>query len=190
MPLIQLRTEDNKIISVDENIIQFSELLNTLVENYKNDLSQPLKGIKEKEINLLIKFCDACNYTKIIFDKPLWKKTFKNHYFATISHNEKLEKFYNEIDCDKLCELFKISYFYDSLPLKEFLYFKLYDIFNDENKTKEYFKKKDGNNIKKIIEIDDEKKRLLFNKYQDFINKQIETFTEEEINEFCNQYYL
>ena len=189
MSLIELRTEDDVAMKIDERIVNFSELINTLHENFDTDLGKPLAGIKENEINLLIKFCEACNYTPVKFEKPIWKKTFKNHYFAIISKNKKLEEFYNDLNYDKLCTYFKICYFYDSTPLKEFLYFKLYDIFNDEKKCIDYFKSKDKDIMDQVVKIDDNKKSYLYNKYQDFIKKQIESLTPEEINSYCLQYY-
>ena len=190
MSIIQFTTQDEKTMKVDERIVNFSELFNILNLIYEKEIEKPLAGIKEAEMNLLIKFCEACDYTPITFEKPLWKKNFKNHYFAVISNNKKLEDFYNELNYDKLCSYLKICYFYDSLPLKEFLYFKLYDIFNDEKKTIDYFKCKDKENtIEEALKIDDNKRKYLYNKYQDFIKKQIETLSPEEINNFCLEYF-
>ena len=189
MSLIELRTEDDVAMKIDERIVNFSELINTLHENFDTDLGKPLAGIKENEINLLIKFCEACNYTPVKFEKPIWKKTFKNHYFAIISKNKKLEEFYNDLNYDKLCAYFKICYFYDSTPLKEFLYFKLYDIFNDKEKFKEYFKDKDKDIMEQILNISDEKKDRLYNEYKNFIEKQIKAFSAEEIDNYLLQYY-
>ena len=189
MSLIEFRTEDDVVMKIDERIVNFSELINTLHENYETDMGKPLTGIKENEINLLVKFCEACDYTPINFEKPIWKKTFKNHYFAKIAKNKKLEDFYNELDYDKLCAYFRICYFYDSNPLKEFLYFKLYDIFNDEAKSIDYFKSKDKDIIEKVVKIDDNKKNILYKKYQDFIKKQIELLSPEEINAYCLEFY-
>ena len=185
MSFIEFITQDEKKVKVDARITKFSELINTLHENYETELGAPLTGIKEQELNLLIEFCEVCNYTPIIFEKPLWKKNFKNHYFAIISKNEKLEKFYKELDYEKLCKFFKICYFYDSGPLKEFLYFKLYDIFNDEEKCKKFFTGKDKEAIEEAIKIDDNKRKNLFIKYQDFIKEQIEGLSPEEINDYC-----
>ena len=189
MSFIEFVTQDNKKMKVDKRIVEFSELFNTLNENYETEMGSPLAGIKEEQMNLLIKFCEACDYTPITFEKPIWKKTFKNHYLAIISKNKKLEDFYNDLNYDKLCEYFKICYFYDSTPLKEFLYFKLYDIFNDEQKTIDYFDSKDKDIIKKAVEIDDNKRNYLYNKYQNFINKQLEKLTPQEINDYCQQCY-
>ena len=189
MSFIEFVTQDNKKMKVDKRIVNFSELFNTLHENFETELGSPLAGIKEAEMNLLIKFCEACEYTPITFEKPIWKKTFKNCYFAKISKNKKLEKFYNDLNYDKLCTYFKISYFYDSTPLKEFLYFKIYDIFNDEQKCIEYLDSKDKDIIKKAMEIDDNKRNYLYNKYQKFIQKQLEALTPQEINDYCLQCY-
>ncbi len=113
MSLIVLTTEDNKVMKVDKRIMDFSVLLKSLNENYGENMEDPLTGIKENDMNLLIKFCDACDYMPITFEKPIWKKTFKNNYITKISNNKKLEQFYNELDFKKLCQYFKISYFYD-----------------------------------------------------------------------------
>ena len=188
MSLIEFTTEDNKIMKVDERIVKFSEVFKTLHENYETEIGSPLTGIREEEMKILISFCEACDYTPITFEKPIWKKTFKNHYLAKISKNKKLEEFYTGLNYEKLCSFFKICYFYDSEPLKEFLYFKLCDIFNDEKKCIEYFKDKDEEeNIEKAVKIDDEKKNFLYHKYQDFIKKQIELLSPEEINDYCLQ---
>ena len=188
MSSLKLRTEDDILMKVDKRVVNFSELINTLNENYEIDLGKPLTGIRENEIDLLIQFCEACDYSPIQFEKPIWKKTFKNYYFSIISKNKKLEEFYNELNYDKLCKYFRICYFYDSIPLKEFLYFKLYDIFNDEKKCIEFFTE-DKKIIEDVVKIDDAKKNLLYNKYQDFIMSQIESLSPEEINNYCLQYY-
>ena len=189
MSFIEFTTEDNKIMKVDERIVKFSGILNTLHENYETEIGSPLTGIREEEMKVLITFCEACDYTPIVFEKPIWKKTFKNHYFAKIENNKKLEEFYNGLNYEKLCSFFKICYFYDSEPLKEFLYFKLYDVFNDEKKCIDYFKDKDKDTIKNALKIDEDKKNFLFNKYQDFIKKQVELLSPEEINDYCLQYW-
>ena len=187
MSLIVLTTEDNKVMKVDKRIMDFSVLLKSLNENYGENMEDPLTGIKENDMNLLIKFCDACDYMPITFEKPIWKKTFKNNYITKISNNKKLEQFYNELDFKKLCQYFKISYFYDSECLKEFLYFKLYEIFDDESKCIDYFKDQDKDTIKESIKIDEDKKAILYNKYQDFIQKQVQLLTPEEIEDYCLQ---
>ncbi len=188
MSLIEFMTEDKKVMKVDERIVNFSELFKTLNENFETDTGKPLTGIKEKEMNLLVEFCEACDYNQINFEKPIWKKTFKKNYDEKIAKNEKLVKFYNELNCEKLCTYLKISYFYDCVALKEFLYFKLYDVFEDENKSKEYFKEKDNDIIEEILKIDDEKQNILYNHYQEFIRKQIQFLTPEEINDYCLLY--
>ena len=185
MSFIEFITQDEKKMKVDLRITQFSELINTLHENYETEMDAPLTGIKEKELSLLIKFCELCDYTPINFEKPLWKKSFKNHYFAKISCNKNLEQFYNELDYDKLCSYLKICYFYDSPPLKEFLYFKLYDLFNDEEKCRNFFQGKDKDVIAEALKLDDRKKKYLYDKYQEFIIKQIEELSPEEINDYC-----
>ena len=189
MSFIEFTTQENKTMKVDERIVNFSELFKTLHANYETEIGKPLAGIKEEEMNLLIKFCELCDYTPITFEQPIWKKSFKNHYFALIAKNKKLEDFYKELNYDKLCKFFKICYFYDSTPLKEFLYFKLYDIFNDEKKTIDYFKNEEKGTIEEALKIDDNKKNYLYIKYQDFIKKQIETLSPEEINNYCLEYY-
>ena len=189
MTLIEFITEDDKLMKVDERITKFSELFNTLHENYETELGKPLTGITENDMNLLISFCEACNYTSIKFNTPLWKKPFKSHYDEIIGANKKLEKLYEELTCDKMLKYFKISYFYESTALKEFLYFKLYDIFNDKEKFKEYFKDKDKDIMEQILNISDEKKDRLYNEYKNFIEKQIKAFSAEEIDNYLLQYY-
>ena len=189
MPLIKFRTEDDKEMAVDERIVKFSELFNTLHENFETEIGKPLAGIKEEQMNLLVKFCDACDYTPIKFDKPIWKKDFSVHYSKIFSKNKKLESFYNELNYDQLCAYFKICYFYDSSPLKEFLYFKLYDIFNDDKKCINFFQSQDKDTIGEVIKIDNKKKNDLYLKYQDFLKKQIESLSPEEIEEYCLKCY-
>ena len=91
MSLIKFLTEDNKVMTVDERITKFSELFNTLHQNFETESGKPLAGIKESDINLLITFCEACNYTKIKYKTPLWKKPFQIHYDEIIGNNEKLK---------------------------------------------------------------------------------------------------
>ena len=189
MSLIEFKTDDEKIMKVDERIIQFSELFNTLHENYETEIGKPLTGITESDMNLLIAFCEACNYIPIKFKTPLWKKPFKQHYDEYIKNNEKLEKFYNELTCDKLMTYIKISYFYDSNSLKELLYFKLYDVFGDEEKCKEYFKDKDKEIMEKLLKFNDERESYLYHKYNNFIEKQVNSFSSEEIENYLLQYY-
>ena len=189
MSLIEFRTQDDKEMKVDKRIVNFSELFNTLHENFETESGKPLAGILENEVNILITFCEACEYEPIKFDKPIWKKEFNNYYAEKIAKNKKLEEFYNKLDYDNLCLYLKISYFYDSLPLKEFLYFKIYDIFNDEQKCIDYFKSNDENTINNALIIDDEKKEYLYNKYQYFLRKQIESLSPEEINDYCLKCY-
>ena len=189
MDSIDFTTQDNVTMKVDQRIVKFSDLFNTLNENYETEIGKPLAGIKEEEMKLLIEFCEACDYTPISFEKPIWKHTFQTNYDTKIAQNEKLVKFYNELNCERLCKFFKICYFYDSEALKEFLYFKLYDIFEDEKKCIDYFKKKDEDIIEKIVKIDDEKKNILYRNYQDFIKNQIQYLTPEEINDYCKLYY-
>ena len=182
MTLIEIQTEDGKIMKVDEKIIKFSELFNTLNENYDTKGCKPLTGITENDMNLLIEFCEACDYTEIKFNTPLWKQPFHIHYDEIIKGKEKLEKFYKELTCEKLMKYIKISYFYESNPLKEFMYFKLYDVFNDEKKCKEYFKDKDKEIMETILKFNDEKMNHLYNKYNDFIERQVNTLSPEDID--------
>ena len=187
--LIELTTEDNKVIKIDKRISQFSELFHTLIENYGTKINKSLPGITENDLNLLITFCEACNYVPIKFNTPLWKKSFKIHYDDIIKKNKKLEKFYEELTCDNLLKCLKISYFYESTYLKEFVYFKIYDVFNDEAKFKEYFKDKDKDTIEQILKISDEKKSYLYNEYNDFIEKQVKFFSKEEIDNHLMEYF-
>ena len=189
MSLITFLTEDDKVMTVDERITKFSELFNTLHQNFETESGKPLTGIKESDINLLITFCEACNYTKIKYKTPLWKKPFQIHYDEIIGNNEKLIEFYDELTLDKLLKYIKLSYFYDSNPLKDFCYFKLYDIFNDEKKCKEYFKDKDKKGIEAVLKIDDEKKNYLYNEYNNFIEKQVNSFSDEEIENYVLQHF-
>ena len=156
MSLIEFITEDEKVMKVDEKITNISELFNTLHENYETQIEKPLAGIRENDMNLLIDFCEAIDYTPIKFNKPLWKKPFQSHYDEVIGKNAKIEKFYKELTYDKMMKYFKICYFYDSKALKEFLYFKLYDVFNDKEKFKEYFKDENKENLEQILKISDE----------------------------------
>ena len=189
MMLIEIQTEDGKIMNINQNITNFSGLFNTLHENYDTKGCTPLSGIFEKDLNILIDFCEACDYTIIKFDVPLWKKPFKNHYDEIIKGKEKLEKFYNELTCEKLMECIKISDFYESNPLKAFLYFKLYDVFNDEQKCKEYFKDKDKETMERILKFNDEKINHLYNEYHDFIEKQVNLLSPEEIENCLMQQF-
>ena len=170
MSLIEFITEDEIVMKVDEKITKISELFNTLHENYETQMGKPLTGIREKDMNLLISFCEAIDYTPLKFKPPLWKKPFQNHYDEIIGKNEKLEKFYKELTSDKLLKYFKICYFYESKALQDFLYFKLYDVFNDKEKFKEYFKDEDKDTLEQILKITDEKKSYLYNEYKDLIN--------------------
>ena len=187
--MIEFQTQDNKIMNVDKRIINFSELFNTLFENYETDPNKPLTGILENEVNSLISFCEACNFEVIKFEKPLWKKNFKNFYFGIILKNKKLQEFYEKLNVDNIIYYLKISHFYDSLPLREILYFKLYDIFNDDEKCINFFSNDDANKIKEIKEINNNKKNYLYNKYQSFLEKQIGLLTNEEIDNYCSEYY-
>ena len=187
--MLEFQTQDNKIMNVDKRIIHFSELFNTLFENYETDPKKPLAGILENEVNSLVCFCEACNFEIIKFEKPLWKKNFKNYYFGIISKNIKLQEFYEQLNIDNLNYYLKISHFYDSMPLREIIYFKLYDIFNDTQKCINFFSNDDINKIKEIREITDNKKNYLYNKYQSFLEKQIENLNNEEIDKYCNEYY-
>ena len=176
-------------MKVDEKITNISELFNTLHSNYETQMGKPLTGIRENDMNLLIDFCEAINYTPIKFNTPLWKKPFQIHYQEIIGKNEQLEKFYKELTCDKMLKYFKICYFYESKALQEFLYFKLFDVFNDKEKFKEYFKDEDKDILEQILKINDEKKNYLYNEYKDFIEKQINVFSSEEIDNYLLQYY-
>ena len=189
MSLIEFITEDEIVMKVDEKITKISELFNTLHENYETQMGKPLTGIREKDMNLLISFCEAIDYTPLKFKPPLWKKPFQNHYDEIIGKNEKLEKFYKELTSDKLLKYFKICYFYESKALQDFLYFKLYDVFNDKEKFKEYFKDEDKDTLEQILKITDEKKSYLYNEYKDFIEKQINLSSPEEIENYLLQYY-
>ena len=100
-----------------------------------------------------------------------------------------MEKFYNELTCEKLMECIKISDFYESNPLKAFLYFKLYDVFNDEQKCKEYFKDKDKETMERILKFNDEKINHLYNEYHDFIEKQVNLLSPEEIENCLMQQF-
>ena len=189
MTLIELRTQDDKVIKADQRIIEFSELFRTLYDNFEIEIGKPLDGIKEADVKLLIEFCEICDYTPIKFEKPIWKKSFKYLYSSIISKNKKLEDFYKKLDYNKMCSLFKISFFYDSTPLKELLFFKLYEIFEDESKCKSFFKEEDKNVLQQALTIDDEKRQFLYNNYQNFIEKQMEYLTPEDINDLCLEYY-
>ena len=131
---MEIQTEDGKIMNINQNITNFSGLFNTLHENYDTKGCTPLSGIFEKDLNILIDFCEACDYTIIKFDVPLWKKPFKNHYDEIIKGKQKSEKFYNELTCEKLMECIKISDFYESNPLKVF-YILNYMMFSMTNKN-------------------------------------------------------
>ncbi len=189
MTLIELRTQDNKVIKADQRIIEFSELFRTLYDNFEIEVGKPLIGIKEPDVKLLIEFCEVCDYTPIKFEKPIWKKSFKYHYSSIISKNKKLEEFYDKLDYNKMCLLFKLSFFYDSTPLKELLFFKLYEIFEDESKCKDFFKEEDKNAMEEALAIDDGKKQFLYTNYQNFVQKQMEFLTPEEIDDLCLKYY-
>ena len=188
MSLIKIKTEDEKIMEVDKSILKFSELFNTLYENYELNLDTPLTGIKKNDVKLLIKFCEACNYTPLKFESPLWKKSFQTHY-NNIQNNAKLEQFYNELTGETLIKYFKISNFYDSNSLRDFLYFKLYDIFSDKEKYKNYFREEGEQKLEEILKINDEKKSYLYNTYNSFIEKQVNSFTPEEIENYLLQTY-
>ena len=189
MNLIEFQTEDNKVMKVDERIIKISELFNTLHQNYETEIGKPLTGITEKDMNLLIEFCEAINYTPIKFNTPLWKKPFQIHYDEIIGKNEKLKNFYAQLTSDKLIQYFKICYFYESKVLQEFLYFKLYEVFNDKEKFKNYFKNENKDTLEQILKINDEKKNLLYNEYRDFIEKQVNLTSPEEIENYLIQFY-
>ena len=189
MSLIKIRTEDEKNMELDERILNFSELFKTLHENYETKLDKPLTGIKENDVKLLIKFCDACDYIPINIETPLWKKTFQANYNDIIGNNAKLERFYNELTDDNLLKYFKICYFYNSNPLRDFLFFKLYDVFNDKEKFKNYFKDEGMDKLEEIVKINDEKKNYLYKEYQGFIEKQVNSFSDEEIENYLLQIY-
>ena len=189
MTFIELRTEDNQVIKADKRIIEFSELFRTLYDNFEIEIGKPLTGIKEPDVKLLIEFCEICDYTPIKFEKPIWKKNFKYHFSSTISKNKKIEEFYNKLDCNTMCLLFKLSFFYDSTPLKELLFFKLYEIFEDESKCKDFFKGEEKDVMEEALTINDDKKQLLYNNYQNFVQKQMESLTPEEIEDLCQKYY-
>ena len=189
MSLIKIKTEDEKTMEIDERILNFSELFHTLHENFETKLDKPLIGIKENDVKLLIKFCEACDYNPIKFESPLWKKPFQTHYNDIIGNNANLERFYNELTGDELIKYFKICYFYDSNPLRDFLYFKLYDVFNDKEKYKNYFKDEGKEKLEEILKINDDKKNYLYHEYEGFIEKQINSFSPEEIDNCLLQIY-
>jgi len=187
--MIELRTQDDKLIKVDQRIIEFSELFRTLYDNFEIEVGKPLTGIKESDVKLLIEFCEVCDYTPIKFEKPIWKRNFNYYYTSIISRNNKLKEFYDKLDYEKISILFKLSFFYESTPLKELLFFKLYEIFDDENKCKDFFKEEDKKVLEEALTINDDKKQILYNNYQYFIQRQMESLTPEEIEDLCQQYY-
>ena len=189
MTMIELRTEDDKVIKADQRIIEFSELFRTLHDNFEIEIGKPLTGIKEPDVKLLMDFCEVCDYTPIKFEKPIWKKNFKYHYSSTISKNKKLKEFYDKIDYSRICLLFKLSFFYDSTPLKELLFLKLYEIFEEENKCKDFFEEEEKNVMEEALTINDDKKQLLYNKYQNFVQMQLDALTPEEIDDLCLKNY-
>ena len=88
-----------------------------------------------------------------------------------------------------MIQYFKICYFYESKVLQEFLYFKLYEVFNDKEKFKNYFKNENKDTLEQILKINDEKKNLLYNEYRDFIEKQVNLTSPEEIENYLIQFY-
>ena len=69
------------------------------------------------------------------------------------------------------------------------LFFKLYEIFEDESKCKDFFKEEDKNAMEEALAIDDGKKQFLYTNYQNFVQKQMEFLTPEEIDDLCLKYY-
>ena len=189
MTLIEFLTEDNKVMKIDERITKVSELFETLFQNYESEIDKPLTGITENDVNLLIEFCEAINYAPIKFNTPLWKKPFQIHYDEIIEKNEKLKQFYNQITSDKLVKYFKIGNYYESKALLEFLYFKLYDIFNDKEKFKSYFKDENKDTLEQILKINEEKKNYLYNEYKNFIEKQMNLIPPKEFDNYLLQCY-
>ena len=54
MSFIEFITQDEKKVKVDKRITKFSELINTLHENYETEMGAPLTGINSgKELKLL-----------------------------------------------------------------------------------------------------------------------------------------
>ncbi len=180
-----LKTEDNIEIKVDNNIEKISKLFETLLHNFKIKKEQSIQNLNSKDIKKLIDFCELCNYTPIKFDKPLWSIEIEIHKKKL---NDKLLEFYNNLDSNKILEYSLISDFYEVDTIDELIYLKLYEVFQSDDSIINYFQN-ENNDIKNHLVIDDNRKKYLYNKYKFYIQKQLNEFSDEEINNLCNKFF-
>ena len=183
----EIITEDNIEMTIDKRISNMSGLFATLMENYNFDnKKEKISSIRSTDLKLLIDFCEKCNYINFTFSKPLWIHEV-GYYLEGLK--EKVKQFYKEqLSNEGILVYSKIADHFSVNALEELITLKLYEVFSSQEKIKNFFK-----NEKKFedkdFEISPEREKFLMDKYEYYINKQIESLDEDEINNLCFKFY-
>lgn len=183
----EIITEDNVEMSLDKKIANMSGLFGTLMENYNFDnKKEKIASIRSTDLKLLVDFCEKCNYQNFTFNKPLWIHEV-GYYLEGLK--EKVKMFYKEqLTNEGIVVYSKIADYFSVNALEELITLKLYEVFSSQENIKNFFKHEKKFN-EKDFEISNEREKFLMEKYEYYINKQIESIDEDEINNLCFKFY-
>ena len=183
----EIITEDNIEMTIDKRISNMSGLFATLMENYNFDnKKEKISSIRSTDLKLLIDFCEKCNYINFTFSKPLW---IHNVSYYLEGLKEKVKLFYKEqLSNEGIVVYSKIADYFSVNALEELITLKLSEIFSSQEKIKNFFKT-EKKFEDKDFELSDEREKYLMEKYEYYINKQIESLNEDEINNLCFKFY-
>lgn len=184
---IEIITEDNVEMTLNRKIGEMSKLFETLLENYSfSGSKEKLASIQSKDLKLLIEFCEMCNYSNFSLNKPLWVHDVNYHLEGL---KEKVKNFYYEkLTNDEIIIYSKIADYFSVPALEELIVLKLFEVFSSQEKIINFFKNEYNFTDKDFI-LDENRKQFLKEKYDFYINKQIEKMDEDEINNLCHKFF-
>lgn len=170
---MKIKTNDQIISVIDENIVPFIGLLNDIREDFDSMETVNLSQISQSDLLKVISFINDLEFEHFEIRRPFYN--YKVIVDEKINSKQKLRNFFEQLTIENIIEYFRISDFLNVPSLENILYLKLAEIFSSKTNISNYFKLNENE-----LDLTEEKRIALLKKYTGHFN--FDHLSNEEID--------